>query len=130
MSTVRFEISLSLDGYVTAPGVRPAEPMGDGEQVIHEWAFGDDERAAATYTPPARTPSAPAAFSCVVCSSCVSQAGYHALHEKPKGLLIERRALHQQEHLETDLDIRRQVGCDLLRCAGDRHLARPLQRQL
>ncbi len=44
MSTVRFEISMSLDGYVTASGVRPDEPMGDGGQVLHEWAFGDDER--------------------------------------------------------------------------------------
>src|SRR6266508_2434898 len=44
MSAVRFEISMSLDGYVTASGVRPDEPMGDGGQVLHEWAFGDDER--------------------------------------------------------------------------------------
>jgi len=44
MSIVRFEISMSLDGYVTASAIRPDEPMGDGEQVLHEWAFGDDER--------------------------------------------------------------------------------------
>ena len=44
MSAVRFEISMSLDGYVTASGVRPDEPMGDGGQVLHEWAFGDDDR--------------------------------------------------------------------------------------
>ncbi len=44
MSAVRFEISMSLDGYVTASGVRPDEPMGDGGQVLHEWAFGGDER--------------------------------------------------------------------------------------
>ena len=44
MSSVRFEISLSLDGYVTASGARPDEPMGDGGQVLHEWAFGADER--------------------------------------------------------------------------------------
>ncbi len=37
MSTVRFEISMSLDGYVTASGVH-------GGQVLHEWAFGDNER--------------------------------------------------------------------------------------
>lgn len=43
MSTVRFEISMSLDGYVTASGVRPDEPMGDGGHVLHEWAFGDTE---------------------------------------------------------------------------------------
>src|SRR6266496_4351158 len=44
MSSVRFEISMSLDGYVTASGARPDEPMGDGGQVLHEWAFGADER--------------------------------------------------------------------------------------
>jgi dihydrofolate reductase len=43
MTTV-FDISLSLDGYVTAAGVRPEEPMGDGGQQLHEWAFGTDER--------------------------------------------------------------------------------------
>ncbi len=44
MSKVRFEISTSLDGYVTASGVRAEEPMGDGGQLLHEWAFGADER--------------------------------------------------------------------------------------
>src|SRR6266700_8146622 len=43
MSTLRFEISMSLDGYVTAARPRPDAPMGDGGQVLHEWAFGDDE---------------------------------------------------------------------------------------
>jgi dihydrofolate reductase len=43
MSKVRFEISMSLDGYVTASGVRAEEPMGDGGQRLHEWAFGADE---------------------------------------------------------------------------------------
>jgi dihydrofolate reductase len=42
--TVVFEISMSLDGYVTEAGVRPEEPMGDGGQQLHEWAFGADER--------------------------------------------------------------------------------------
>jgi dihydrofolate reductase len=42
--TVVFDISMSLDGYVTAAGVRPEEPMGDGGQRLHEWAFGADER--------------------------------------------------------------------------------------
>src|SRR5215470_10947218 len=44
MSKLRLEISMSVDGYVTASGVRPEEPMGDGGQQLHEWAFGDDER--------------------------------------------------------------------------------------
>jgi len=44
MLKVIFDISMSLDGYVTAAGVRPGEPMGDGGQQLHEWAFGGDER--------------------------------------------------------------------------------------
>ena len=43
MTTV-FDISMSLDGYVTAAGARPEEPMGDGGQQLHEWALGPDER--------------------------------------------------------------------------------------
>jgi dihydrofolate reductase len=46
MTTI-FDISMSLDGYVTAAGVRPEEPMGDGGQQLHEWALGaDDPRSA------------------------------------------------------------------------------------
>ena len=43
MSTLRFEISMSLDGYVTAASPRLGAPMGDGGEVLHEWALGDDE---------------------------------------------------------------------------------------
>ena len=44
MSKVIFDNSMSLDGFVTASNVRPEEPMGDGGQRLHEWAFGEDER--------------------------------------------------------------------------------------
>jgi dihydrofolate reductase len=44
MTRVIFDISMSLDGFVTAANVRPEEPMGDGGQRLHEWAFGGDER--------------------------------------------------------------------------------------
>jgi len=43
MSTLRFEISMSLDGYVTAASPRLDAPMGDGGEVLHEWAFGGGE---------------------------------------------------------------------------------------
>jgi hypothetical protein len=43
MASIRFEISMSLDGYVTAANPRLDEPMGDGGQVLHEWA-ADAER--------------------------------------------------------------------------------------
>jgi dihydrofolate reductase len=44
MTKVIFDMSMSLDGFVTAANVRPEEPLGDGGQRLHEWAFGDDER--------------------------------------------------------------------------------------
>jgi len=47
MTKVIFDMSMSLDGYMTASGVRPEEPMGDGGQQLHQWALGtDDERSA------------------------------------------------------------------------------------
>jgi dihydrofolate reductase len=44
MTRVIFDISMSLDGFVTASNVRPEEPMGDGGQRLHDWAFCQDER--------------------------------------------------------------------------------------
>lgn len=44
MSRVILDMSVSLDGYVTADGVSLEEPMGKGGQKLHEWSFGDDER--------------------------------------------------------------------------------------
>jgi len=47
MTKVIFDMSMSLDGYMTASGVRPEEPMGDGGQQLHQWALGaGDERSA------------------------------------------------------------------------------------
>jgi dihydrofolate reductase len=45
VTKVVFDISMSLDGYITAPNVRADEPMGDGGERLHEWAFGEDERS-------------------------------------------------------------------------------------
>jgi dihydrofolate reductase len=46
MPKVIFDMSMSLDGYMTASGVRPEEPMGDGGQQLHQWALGGgDERS-------------------------------------------------------------------------------------
>jgi dihydrofolate reductase len=42
---VVFDVSMSLDGFITAANVRPDEPMGDGGERLHEWAFGGDERS-------------------------------------------------------------------------------------
>jgi dihydrofolate reductase len=45
VAKVVFDISMSLDGYVTAANVRADQPLGDGGQRLHEWAFGGDERS-------------------------------------------------------------------------------------
>jgi hypothetical protein len=45
MTNVIFDISMSLDGFVTASNVSPEEPMGDGGQLLHE---GPSERTSAT----------------------------------------------------------------------------------
>jgi len=44
MSTVVFDISVSLDGYIAASGMTPDEGMGVGGEALHDWAFAGDER--------------------------------------------------------------------------------------
>lgn len=44
MGKVIFDVSMSLDGFMTAANRRPDQPMGDGGERLHEWAFGGDER--------------------------------------------------------------------------------------
>jgi dihydrofolate reductase len=42
MTTVVFDISMSMDGYITASGITREVPLGvDGER-LHDWAFGGD----------------------------------------------------------------------------------------
>src|SRR5262249_7998547 len=47
MAKVIFDMSMSLDGYMTASGVRPEEPMGDGGQQLHSWAVGTGDARSA-----------------------------------------------------------------------------------
>jgi dihydrofolate reductase len=44
MGTTVFDISMSLDGYITASNQTTDEPMGAGGASLHEWAFGSDEQ--------------------------------------------------------------------------------------
>lgn len=48
MTKVVFDISISLDGYITAAEQTPDEPLGKGGERLHQWAFdgisGEDER--------------------------------------------------------------------------------------
>jgi dihydrofolate reductase len=43
MPKVVFDISLSLDGFMTAAKQTSEEPMGPGGNVLHNWAFTGDE---------------------------------------------------------------------------------------
>jgi dihydrofolate reductase len=43
MGKTVFDISMSLDGFITASNQTPEQPMGDGGEHLHDWAFGGDE---------------------------------------------------------------------------------------
>jgi dihydrofolate reductase len=40
MSKLIWDVSVSLDGFTAGPNVRPAEPMGDGGERLHDWMAG------------------------------------------------------------------------------------------
>src|SRR4051812_33964336 len=39
MSSIRCQISVSLDGYVAGPNQSTDEPLGEGGERLHEWAL-------------------------------------------------------------------------------------------
>lgn len=39
MAKLRFEISMSLDGYVAGPNQSEEDPLGEGGEALHEWAL-------------------------------------------------------------------------------------------
>lgn len=43
MTEVIVDISMSLDGYVTAPGADAGHALGVDGEVLHHWAFSDDD---------------------------------------------------------------------------------------
>ena len=43
MSATVLYMSMSLDGFVTGPNVRPDNGLGDGGERLHEWIFPDGE---------------------------------------------------------------------------------------
>ena len=45
MSSVIYDISMSLDGYVRAANARPEEPLGEGGEALHDWLRTDDAGA-------------------------------------------------------------------------------------
>jgi dihydrofolate reductase len=40
MGQVKLDITMSLDGFVTAPNDGPAAGLGNGGEVLHNWVFG------------------------------------------------------------------------------------------
>jgi dihydrofolate reductase len=44
MSKVIYNMSMSLDGFVRAPGSTAVNPLGIGGERLHEWFFGEDPR--------------------------------------------------------------------------------------
>src|SRR5256885_14343212 len=40
MTVVRFEISMSLDGFVAGPNATLEDPLGEGGERLHEWIVG------------------------------------------------------------------------------------------
>src|SRR3954454_4104479 len=38
MSKVRFQIAISLDGYIAGPNQSEENPLGEGGEQLHEWA--------------------------------------------------------------------------------------------
>ena len=42
MSSVVFDMSMSLDGYVRAANPRAEEPLGEGGEALHAWVMSDD----------------------------------------------------------------------------------------
>jgi dihydrofolate reductase len=39
MAKLTFDISMSLDGFVAGPNMRPGQGLGDGGEQLHQWAF-------------------------------------------------------------------------------------------
>jgi dihydrofolate reductase len=39
MATLRFQVSMSLDGFIAGPNPSEKDPLGEGGMQLHEWAF-------------------------------------------------------------------------------------------
>src|SRR5437763_8970061 len=40
MAMVKLDISASLDGFIAGPDPSPEQPLGEGGEGLHEWAYG------------------------------------------------------------------------------------------
>jgi hypothetical protein len=39
MGRLILNVSMSLDGFIAGPNIRPEEPMGDDGEKLHDWMF-------------------------------------------------------------------------------------------
>jgi hypothetical protein len=39
MGKVIYDVSMSLDGFITGANIRPEAGLGDGGERLHEWGF-------------------------------------------------------------------------------------------
>jgi dihydrofolate reductase len=44
MTKVIYDVSISLDGFMTASNIHAEEPLGEGGQRLHEWVLSSDPR--------------------------------------------------------------------------------------
>jgi dihydrofolate reductase len=49
MQKVVIDVTMSLDGYVTAPNDGPGNGLGDGGRILHAWAFAGNTEADAKF---------------------------------------------------------------------------------
>jgi dihydrofolate reductase len=75
VSKVRFDISMSLDGFITGPNPRPEAPIGDDDGRLHDWLTG-----VADLRPEHRGADRPAAAAIVA-----------ALYDRTGALVMGRR---------------------------------------
>ncbi len=47
MSRVTCDLTISLDGFLAGPNQSPAEPLGEGGELLHRWQFEEPEANAA-----------------------------------------------------------------------------------
>ena len=40
MAKLTFDITMSLDGFIAGPNMRPGQGLGEGGERLHEWAYG------------------------------------------------------------------------------------------
>jgi dihydrofolate reductase len=91
---VTFDISMSLDGFMTAAGQTSDAPMGQGGMRLVDWAFGADERDRAVLTDGIASIGAVIAGRRTYESSVFEGLGDHHLQLENRGSVQTPSATH------------------------------------